>query len=203
MSKVSKISRISCIELPITKIEAERQAYANLGLINAEGSLQPLMRDFMDELGRDVLPRAKMNRLKKVASQISKVVTPNTACRSGCSHCCNIAAVITQTEADALAAASGRKAVKLGANVQLTETRDKWFRVPCPFLKKGRCSVYEDRPLVCRLMFNLADNPYFCNTDIPPKESHVTWLNLRQLEDGYMKAFFREPWGDIRDFFPS
>ncbi|MEG1347350.1 MAG: YkgJ family cysteine cluster protein [Hafnia sp.] len=201
--KAANSQRLPLVELPISRQQAEDQAYKNLRLINEEGTLKPLMREFMVELEQDNTNRAKMNRLKRVADKINAIATPKSACKAGCSYCCHISAVITQTEADALGAASGRKVKKLTGVATSVEDRMKWFGKPCPFLKNGRCSVYADRPLVCRMLFNLADSPYFCNTDIPPEESHVTMLNLQELERGYLMAFLTEPWGDIRDFFPS
>jgi hypothetical protein len=63
-------------------------------------------------------------------------------------------------------------------------------------------AIYKVRPIACRLMFNLADSPYFCDTAIPTEESHVTMLNTKNLEYGYVRAFLSHTWGDIRDFFP-
>jgi Fe-S-cluster containining protein len=188
---------------PITKDEATAQALKNLKLVVLNDSLDEARYDFMYELAKDIPAKAKLNRLKKVADKINAVATPHSACKTGCSHCCHISAIITQSEADSLAAASGRKAKRLADVSPTIEARDKWFKVPCPFLVKGRCSVYEDRPIVCRLLFNLADNPYFCDTAIPPQDSHVTMLNLHELEQGYVKAFIGQTWGDIRDFFPQ
>jgi Fe-S-cluster containining protein len=196
------MKRIPLVEVPITEAEAEEQAMKNLQALAMDGSADDPRYAFMAALRLNIPARAKMNRLKEAADKLNKRVLPYSACRSGCSHCCNIAAVITQTEAEALAKASGLKMVKTKRDVPTVEMRMKWFKVPCPFLVKGQCSVYNDRPLACRLLFNMSDSPHFCNTNIPPEESHVIMLNLKELEDGYLKAFLNENWGDIRDFFP-
>lgn len=57
--------------------------------------------------------------------------------------------------------------------------------------------------MACRLMFNLADSPYHCNTEIEPENSHVMLLNLKQLEYGFTAAFLGYPFADIRDYFPN
>lgn len=199
----SAVTLIPLLAVAPTEEEVTAQAEKNLALIHQEGAMQKYGQAFMDELSAPSQPRAKMNRLKKLADKISAAVVPHSACRNGCSHCCNISAIITQTEANALTAASGRKAKQLKSPPPSEEAIMKYFRVPCPFLEKGRCSVYEDRPLVCRLQFNIADTPYFCDTAIEPKDSIVTMLNVHQLEHGYMMAFLKDSWGDIRDFFPS
>ena len=196
------MKRIPLVEVPITEAQAEEQGMKNLKALALDGGADDPRYDFLSALHLKIPARAKMNRLKEAADKLNKRVLPYSACRSGCSHCCNIAAVITQTEAEALAKASGRKMVKTKPDVPTVEMRMKWFKVPCPFLVKGRCSVYNDRPLACRLLFNMSDSPHFCNTSIPPEEIHVIMLNLKELEDGYLKAFLNENWGDIRDFFP-
>jgi Fe-S-cluster containining protein len=35
-----------------------------------------------------------------------------------------------------------------------------WLDAPCPFLIDNKCSIYEDRPLICKA-FPMVDNPYF------------------------------------------
>lgn len=195
-------AKINLVQLPITKEEATRQAQANLEIIKTVQAVEDNAVEFLRALREDTLPRAKMNRLKKAADKLNTAVMPYSACKSGCSYCCNISAVITQTEADQLAAASGRKALKLAGRADMDESQKKWYKVPCPFLKAGKCSVYDDRPLVCRMLLVISDSPYFCNTDIPSAESHVTSINLTQLQEGYVMSYINEAWADIRDFFP-
>lgn len=203
MSKRKNTSaRIPLVPIPITREEATSQAEANLEIIRTLDAFEDNAVDFLWELRQDNLPKAKMNRLKRAADKINAAVMPYSACKSGCSYCCNISAVITQTEADQLAAATGRKALKLTGKVDMDEAQKKWYKVPCPFLKGGKCSAYNDRPLVCRMLLVISDSAHFCNTDIPPSESHVTSINLTQLQEGYVMAYLNEAWGDIRDFFP-
>lgn len=188
--------------MPITPEEATRQAQCNIDLLNLDNTIDEPRYEFIDVLRKDITTRAKMNRLKKTADKINAAAIPRSACRSGCSHCCNISVVISQVEADAISAVTGIKPKKI-RGIPALEIRNKWFGTPCPFLKKGRCSVYDVRPMACRLMFNMADSPYFCDTKIKPEDSHVTMLNLKQLEEGYVQTFLGQDWGDIRDFFPT
>lgn len=187
---------------PISADEATSQAQRNIDLLNLDNTIDDPRYEFMDVLRGDLTARAKMNRLKKAADKINAATIPRSACRSRCSHCCNISAVISQVEADAISAVTGIKPKKIRGGIPTLEIRNKWFGTPCPFLKKGRCSVYDARPMACRLLFNMADSPYFCDTTIKPEDSHVTMLNMKQLEEGYVKAFIGQDWGDIRDFFP-
>lgn len=86
---------------------------------------------------------------------------------------------------------------------QSREETAHYHRQPCPFLKKGKCSIYDERPVACRLMFNLSDSPYFCNTDIDAENSYVMLLNLKELEFAFTGSFMNFGSADIRDFFPA
>lgn len=187
---------------PVSDAEVTQQAARNIALLNLDATIDDPRYEFMEALESGLAPRAMLHRLKRAADKINAAALPRSACRSGCSHCCHISLLITQSEAEAIGALVGKKPRKLKVKLPSIEIRDEWFRTPCTFLKKGRCSIYEERPLACRLMFNMANTPYFCDTAIPPQDSHVTMLNLHQLEHGYAKVFIGQAWGDIRDFFP-
>lgn len=92
-------ARIPLVPIPITREEATSQAQANLEIIRKLKAFEDNAVDFLWELRQDNLPKARMNRLKKAADKINSAVMPYSACKSGCSYCCNISAVITQTEA--------------------------------------------------------------------------------------------------------
>ncbi|WP_232968485.1 YkgJ family cysteine cluster protein [Pseudomonas putida] len=187
---------------PVSAAEATHQAQRNIALLNLDDTIDDPRYEFLEALRSGLPHRAMLNRLKKASDKINAAAMPRSACRSGCSHCCHISVLISQSEADAIGTSIGRKPRKLKERLPGVKVRDKWFKVPCTFLKKGRCSIYSERPLACRLMFNMSDTPYFCNTAIPPEESHVTMLDMRKLEEGYAKVFLKQDWGDVRDFFP-
>lgn len=196
------MKQIPVVCLPITKAEAMEQAEANLLLIQQSDALDKAGIEFLRAVELKILPRAKMHRLYEAADKVSRAILPHSACKGGCSYCCHIATTITSTEAEALGKASGRKPRKLTGKVDVEEQREKWHATPCPFLKGGRCSVYSARPMECRLMQNIADTPYFCDTAVPSKESLVTSVNLHQLHAAYAGVYMNDTWADIRDFFP-
>lgn len=193
---------ISAVELPPSPAEVEQQADRNLSLLNATGQLHGYRDEFLAALQLPISSKGRLAKALKVADKLSKAATPYAACRAKCSHCCHIPTTISHTEAQMLAEASGRKVAKVTARHSREETAH-YFRTPCPFLKKGSCSVYSARPMACRLMFNMADTPYFCNPAIPPEQSHVTMLNLQDLNLAFTGTFLHETFADIRDFFPS
>lgn len=44
-------------------------------------------------------------------------------------------------------------------NVKLTSDEFQKNKMKCPFLKNDRCTIYEVRPIVCRLQGNIPDLP--------------------------------------------
>ena len=84
------------------------------------------------------------------------------ACKAGCAYCCHLYVQVTPLEAihlaralrargaEALAAVQGRVA----AAHRKTAGKDAEYRnflaVPCPLLRDGQCSVYEERAFGCR-----------------------------------------------------
>jgi Fe-S-cluster containining protein len=156
------------------------------------------------------------------------------SCRKGCDACCHTPFVITEIEA----AAIGRAVRAFSAELQqrlreksrsYIERRATTFkssgyregrgelapseaRLPCPALDEGRCSIYQDRPIVCRLYGvalihpSYGDRVFACQLNFAPGE-HIEDPDLAQrqhqvagqraaLEAAYSGASglrFREP----------
>jgi Fe-S-cluster containining protein len=188
--------------IPVLQAEALEQAKVNITRLNNEVDLAQLGKEFQHAINLNIPKRAKMERFLEVADKLSKAVRPYAACKSGCSYCCSIAATITETEALIISRASGIKPKKRVGGINEELTREKWFGVPCTFLKNGRCSIYNARPLACRLHANLANTSFFCDTEVPPGESLVPQMNLDQINQAFAIEFVGDAWADIRDFFP-
>lgn len=185
-----------------SRAEAETQAKSNMQRLEGlSGGRQDLRHGFMNAAEASLPARAKLNRLKKAAESLSKAVVPHSACKTGCSFCCHISVGICESEARAISKATGRS-FSLPVDEPSVIMREKWHKTPCPFLSKGKCSIYENRPIACRLNFNMADTPEQCDTQVPSEESYVMFLNMQPLEQAFLVAFFDEKWADIRDFFP-
>lgn len=97
--------------------------------------------------------------------------TANASCKAGCSHCCYQKVDLFGNEQEFIfkqydgrepeliklqASASG----KYGFDERLTKKERR-----CVFLVKGLCSIYKNRPLLCRTHFVVSD-PKLCDTDI-------------------------------------
>ncbi len=77
---------------------------------------------------------------------------------------------------------------------------------PCTFLKDGECSIYENRPLACRVHFSLDVDAMLC--DVSSQQPWpVPYLNTLQWQTAMLKVMEASAddvpkLGDIREFFP-
>jgi len=154
--------------------------------------------------------------LHEAATAWGKPVEAVAACAKGCAHCCHIPVTISGKEAQLVSRATGRAAVATPRNsvsVQdltevdtvalASEKLTHWGTgTACPFLVSDTCSIYEIRPLACRVLFNMDDDDLLCRhgaqqpADVPYAYSRI----LRALALAAQPA---ETLADIRDFFPA
>ena len=86
---------------------------------------------------------------KKIVNKIRKML-PTFTCKKGCTSCCGSIMPMTKYEYDAIK----EKKVALG--------------VICPYITKTGCSIYTERPLICR-MFGLVARmkcSHGCGSDV-------------------------------------
>lgn len=192
-------------QLPALRDQAEAQAQVNVARLDAAGRKAANLSDDAMKIAKLPLSqRIRYNKLVKLVDEAAVEILPHTACRKGCSHCCHIAALISEVEAQRIGEAIRRKPAKAGAfPPDVPALQDKYFGVPCTFLKGGRCSIYEVRPLACRLHFSMADDSFFCSTAIAPQNSLVPALNLHGVDLALFRVTFGSKHADIRDFFPK
>jgi Fe-S-cluster containining protein len=118
--------------------------------------------------------------------------------------------MIHEHEAIRLAEVTGRAMTRLPYRPQhaVYVLGDRFNGKPCPFLVEHRCTVYEDRPMVCRTHHSLNADASACKT------AETAGLQIRPamydpdfLEEPYMELNAAhnptEPWGNIAEFFPD
>lgn len=149
-------------------------------------------------------PMVKLARIRKSVETLFAYADGHVACKMGCAYCCYQAIDISRLEAEFIAEKTGVIPAKLGEVVP----RDPLSfseQTPCPFLKKGVCSIYEFRPLICRIHVSLDVDDYWCRFEnwhkpggAVPKPTFQSIFNayaeLNQ-KSGSLVA-------DIRDYFP-
>jgi Fe-S-cluster containining protein len=144
---------------------------------------------------------SKYRRFVLLAERVSTAVTPFAACKNGCSHCCHIDVAMSEFEARQISKATGRELLVPPGDGSDDGAIEKYRGVPCPFLVGGACSIYEHRPIACRVHFNLADDESMCRLDVPSDESAVQYINLAGFWLANALAFGMHRQRDIRDFF--
>lgn len=143
--------------------------------------------------------RRRYIQLRNLSDKYYAPVATVAPCRKGCAHCCYVAVPLTQTEANIIGEAIGRRARRVPASL-LALTKDIGYHNPCPFLLNNVCSIYEHRPHACRTHYNLDIDDLLCRLD-GPLNVPVPLANSGPLDLAYMEMI-REPIGDIRQFFP-
>ena len=114
--------------------------------------------------------------IKLVDENVNKSIndiTEKIICKKGCSYCCyqNVSTSI----GEALLLIHHCKDRKIKINwKQVREQNKDWDKLSfkdmkCPFLAGDECSVYEARPLVCRMYLSVDGTAEKCNTEIPNK----------------------------------
>lgn len=153
--------------------------------------------------------RSKRRKFIAISIRMTAALAPHVACKPGCSHCCHMNTMIYEHEAIRLADVTGRKMVRLPYRPRdvVVMVGDQFNRKPCTFLVENKCSVYEDRPLVCRTHHSLRDTSNACSMDIPAAQHlRPPMYDPDILEVPYMELNERynpfEPWGNIAEFFP-
>lgn len=149
----------------------------------------------------------KIVALWKLADFIAPFTRDAVACKRGCSHCCHIAVALTQAEAKIIGMRIGRAPVNNPAAVDLKKF-DYGYHNPCTFLVGGDCSIYESRPLACRVQYNVDADALLCELT-PPLPVTVPYLGIsEQLVMVLASILVRKSGGemptcnDIRAWFP-
>jgi len=135
-------------------------------------------------------------------SDMNTRMSKYTACRNKCSHCCHQAVAVSREEAKVISHMTQAVRDDTIATQYFGEVdQKKYFNVPCVFLKNGTCSIYYNRPLMCRTHFNLTDDPSLCDTVKNPM-AEVPNIDFTELISTTIPVIGTE-FKDIREWFPQ
>lgn len=153
-------------------------------------------------------PKARrVQMLHRVGHQFSSAVTPHAACRKGCAHCCFIPVLVSSMEADVIGEAIGVRPAT-PALVDELPAEAYGLKQPCTFLNEDeKCSIYEHRPMACRLLLNLDKDDLLCHLvgrDYPGEPTpSVPYVDTSRYYMAYVQAVRQTGLADLRDFFPN
>ena len=191
---------------PVSELveEAGLAAQSNLERATSQhrvalGSLQKQLKETFSPSTNKAM---RLTRVRFIAGQWSGLLQPFSACRFKCSHCCHIDTDLPRSEAQLIAKKTGAKLLNPATRPAGTEQSpaNKFLGVPCPFLNKQGCSIYEDRPLACRTLVSLADDAQLCELR-PGEVVPVPYANATALQAAFVAVTQHEDWADIRDWF--
>lgn len=119
----------------------------------------------------------KLQYLYEFMDEIYEFVGKHVPCQKGCVHCCHIPVSISELEGEFITKQTKIKRPK--ANLIVNEDKS-----PCPFLKKGACTIYKVRPFVCRRHVVLDKTSKWCHVDVCDKII-LTKLTFSEIDKFY------------------
>jgi hypothetical protein len=138
--------------------------------------------------------------LQRASEAFAQATGPHAACRPGCNHCCHIPVRVNSVEASVVGKAIGRQPQPPEGHSSLSEAS---YTNPCTFLKGGQCSIYANRPAVCRSHFNMDRDDLLCRLvegqSVPVPYADTRPFAMLSVAIGGEKG----AWADLRQWFPS
>jgi Fe-S-cluster containining protein len=193
---------VTTIERPVIPIRVQARADAiNKGI---EESPRNWQREMQALINSKEPTRIRLRKLWALTDDITAFTKGNVACHEGCSHCCHIAVSVLQPEAEMIGQLIGRKpkspkSDKIGEVPVLPLGYDN----PCTFLKDDRCSIYEHRPLTCRIYASVEDNEDPCRLDKPQEVANPNFQYLYMVYIAICDSRKMVVKSDIRNYFPK
>lgn len=147
----------------------------------------------------------KLGEVLRTADRIFSHAGKFAACARGCGHCCHVHVPITDFEAKYIGDHLGVQPAALASSIP-HDRMEFSGKTPCPFLKAGECSIYEYRPLTCRMHLNFdVDNKWCLHENWNKPEATIPRPEITPLQEAYylLGGKAKPVVADIRDFFPQ
>ena len=168
--------------------------------------MDELMARLTKAANENASKKARFAKIIRIADEALDAAAPYIACGRGCAACCYGPVSLIATEAERIAAFSGRKMTRLPVRpLDVVEKSEKRFSMmACPFLGPDNlCAIYDVRPMMCRNNHSLASDPALCDPQTSGGLTIPSYLGLRAPEYFLSTLMGKdEPRGDIREFFP-
>lgn len=181
-------------------------SYAPIRLQVIRGKVAPHMPEIVRRLDAILHSRQttaqRLRALWELADDIGDTFSDAVACKRGCSHCCHCAVMLPKAEAQLIGQLINREP----ADAQPTfehESVEWGYHNPCSFLRDDECSIYEHRPLECRLMYSADVDDLLCQLR-PPLVTQTPLVDMRYITQVQVAVIARDGlhFADIREWFP-
>lgn len=201
------------INIPVH--QARLDAFQKGGGLN---ELHRIIKEAQRLAGSNASYADKAEGMIDLAEHICKTIIPYTPCTKGCSHCCYMAAAVSDYEADMIGRYLGRTKANAGVSIeQYADPKggdgaakvDEYTGVPCTLLDdNGKCSVYPVRPIACRTHHNIAYDETNCIiAGVEPGAGLPTTpaINIDEFLFHHAMVFVQggAKYADIREWFPK
>ena len=177
----------------------ETRQYAEAKLDEFFESVSPAFKAHVVSLPKRITQisarlEVKLKEVLNTADQIFGHAGKFAACARGFGHCCHVSVPITQFEARYMGNNLGikHKLIEYGSHTS------------CPFLHHGECSIYEHRPLTCRMHMNFDRDNYWClHENWQKPDAETPRPTIQPPIDAYQMTISQVApiMGNIRDFF--
>jgi Fe-S-cluster containining protein len=141
------------------------ELYAKTKFDNLRKTLPKDLSKKEDEIGKRI-EYSKLNHQGNLRELYSFMdvfftfVSKFTPCKKGCSYCCHYEVAISEAEILYIEKNTKHKRMKKYGPKALFHGK------PCPFLKNGNCSIYNQRPFVCRRHVVFRKTNFSCNPNL-------------------------------------
>jgi Fe-S-cluster containining protein len=165
------------------------------GIHEVIGEYIPFLLNIKKTEGAAKAYEVARNQADKLLTQ-SKLFDHAT-CSFGCSFCCHDSIYMSGDEGDHIKKIVAEKGIIPNADRIVKQKAGidvKWIDKACPLLQdedengKRLCSIYEDRPLICRA-HNSSEDPAKCYKENDP-DRVIRELKLVALDGVIMSSFF-------------
>jgi uncharacterized protein len=147
-------------ELPYVVSQAQLKA-------RKDKDLKDLLYSFLKDISLLPSSKEKLDFVRSGVDQYLKTEMTGTACLKGCHHCCHHLIATSPMEMESILEVSQsydlerlkkqKEKIESGVEIEYSEKA-------CVFLNNGNCSIYDQRPLICRLT-HVKSEPENCHIE--------------------------------------
>jgi uncharacterized protein len=188
----------------------QRRELASTKMASFFSSLSPELKAKVESLPKRIermnaRVSVKLQEILRTTDELFNHASGYVACTQGCSHCCHVSIPIADFEASYMGTGLNIKPAQIKQSIR-RDVSEFSTQTPCNFLKDGSCSIYNFRPLTCRIHVNFDIDNYWCHHENWNKpEAGIARPTIHAIVEAYhLLSGKAEPIvADIRDYFPN